>query len=151
MSDYQREDYNPSPRWTFGDTIIVLLLGWLLVLAVTGCQTPTLAPGGSYAQAGQQPDLALYTADAAFASAYGTLDFAFKFERDNRAMLWRISPNIKHRLDAVRPVAQQAVLRWAAARKAYLLKPVPANLTTLQTILADTERLAATVTAALPK
>jgi len=145
--------YSDQPRWTLFDTLFALVFAAILAMTIlaSGCKTPTLAAGGSYAQAGQKPDLALYSADAAYASAYATLDFAFKFERDNRAMLWKISPQIKHSLDAVRPVAVQVNLRWAAARKAYLLHPVPANLTTLESILADGQRLAATATAALPK
>jgi hypothetical protein len=117
-------------------------------LAVTACQSPHLTPG-VYAPAGQVADLQLYQADCAYSLAFGTLDSAFKFERDNRAVLWKLSPKIKHALDEIRPQAWAANQRWAVARQAYITQPIPANMTALQTIIAKVQQLTAAAQAAL--
>jgi hypothetical protein len=95
--------------------------------------------------------MAFYTVDATYDLAYSTLDAAFKFERDNRALLWKASPTIKHTLDAVRPQAVQVNAEYLTARAAYIANPIPAGLSTLQSILAKVQQLSVTATAALPK
>jgi hypothetical protein len=127
-----------------------------LALAFTGCKA-SLQTGGAYAPvdaagaATVQPDMSFYVADAAYNLAYSVVDAAFKFEYDNRALLWKASPQIKHTLDGVRPQAVAANLEWAKARQVYMLNPVPANLSALQAILAKVQQLAQTATSVLPK
>jgi hypothetical protein len=132
-----------------------------LVLAGNGCSTQKLELGGAYAPAitnattGEvtavmQPDLAFYTVDAAFGLAYSGIDFVFGFERQNRAWLWRISPEIKHGLDRVRPEAVRVRDDYSRARAVYATNAVPANLTVLEQLLAKAQQVNATVTALLP-
>ena len=129
----------------------------LIITVLTGCATAKLEPGGAYAPtdaAGtplQQPDYKFYVIDAAFKVAYATCDAAFNFEKDNELLLWKLSPNIKGELDKIRPVAVLALNKYSAARSAYKVNPVAANLSQLETILAEIQRLAATATAVLPK
>lgn len=95
-----------------------------------------LEAGGAYAAtstAAAMPEL--YITDSGFDVAYSALDTAFKYEQKNRATLWTISPTIKKRLDNIRTESSKVVLEYALARKIYLENPVPANLTTLQTVL----------------
>lgn len=96
------------------------------------------ASGGSVTNfvPSQMPDYQFFVVDSAFDFAYSTVDAAFNFERDNRALLWQISPSIKHALDNIRPTANQARVAYSQARKTYLMNPTPANLSTLQTWLA---------------
>lgn len=115
-----------------------------------------LQPGGAYAPTTNgvpvtQPDYAFYVTDAAYDLAYSTIDGAFKFEQDNRITLWKITPKIKHALDDIRPKASQVNQQYLAARTAYMLHPVPANLSALQSLLAKMQQLSVTATAALPK
>lgn len=116
----------------------------------TGCKA-TLEEGGAYAPVGQAPDKAFYAVDAAYDLAYGAMDGAFKFEQQNRQLLWQISPEIKHALDKVRPQALVVARQYTAARKAYLANPTPSGLSTLQTTLSRLQQLSAAATAALPK
>lgn len=120
-----------------------------VALLLTGC-AHRLEPGGAYYPPGQQADFALYAADAAYDLAYSTLDTVFKVERDNRAALFAISPNIKHALDDLRLRAWGVNVRWAHARQAYLANPVPSNLTALQEVLAHAQQLAVTAQAVIP-
>jgi hypothetical protein len=125
-----------------------------------GCGTAKLEQGGAYApavtnedgtvSAAAMPDYGFFITDSAFSLAYAAMDGAFTFERNNRAMLWQISPDIKHGLDKFRPQAYAVSLKYSLARQQYLLHPVPAGLTTLQTILEETQRLSESVLAALP-
>lgn len=117
---------------------------------LTGCAS-RLEPGGAYARAGAAPDKGFFVVDAAYDIAYSTIDTAFSFEKKNRALLWQISPEIKHGLDAIRPKALAIAREYTLARKAYKLNPTPANLDTLQTILGRTRQLATAAQAALPK
>lgn len=131
--------------------ITTSLLTTLFALALfTGCGTTKLEPGGAYAPvdtngvASVAPDYEFYLVDSAFDLAVSALDTTFKFERENRALLWKVSPSIKHGLDAVRPAAVKAKQDYARARMVYKLHPVPANLNTLQEILTKAQQLAAT-------
>jgi hypothetical protein len=73
----------------------------------------------------------------------------FRFERDNRDNLWKLSPDIKHTLDKIRPDAAQAVQTYAAARKAYIANPTPTGLSMLNTILAKVQQVSAAAAAAV--
>lgn len=136
--------------------LILAVTTALVFLSVPGCAT-RLESGGAYApvdvggNATVQPDFAFYACDAAFDLAYSTLDGAFKFESDNRALLWKVTPSIKHGLDQVRPQATEVAIKYAIARKVYMANPVPSNLTALQALLAKAQQLSATALAVLPK
>lgn len=127
-----------------------LLAGLLAITACVGCRA-TLEPGGAYAPVGQKADMTFYTIDAAFTLAYAAVDGAFKFEKQNRAALWDVSPKIKRDLDYIRPDAAKVVKRYMAARKAYLANPVPDNLTELQSTLALAQRISVAALATIPK
>lgn len=96
-----------------------------------------------------QPDFKLYAADASFDFAYSTLEAAFKIERDNREFLWKLSPEIKHSLDAIRPKASKAVAAYAAARIKYMALPIDENATGLDAALADIQAVSDSATAAI--
>jgi hypothetical protein len=129
---------------------VVLLLCLGIGFGAVSCGK-TLEPGGAYAPAGQVPSLAFFEADSAFDLAYATVNAAFTFERDNRDLLWRTSPQIKHTLDEIRPKAWEWAKSYATARKAYLANPVPSGLPPLEQALSEIQRLAATALAALPQ
>lgn len=134
----------------------------LLLPILVGCQS-TLAPGGAYAPtvsvtntAGAvttttvlAPDIGFYIADSAFVSAESILDIAFRFEKDNREALWKLSPEIKHTLDSIRPGAQQACISYKSARDAYKKNPTPAGLDLLNTILSKVQSLSSAASAAV--
>lgn len=134
----------------------VLAITALSVSLWTGCKS-TLEPGGAYAPvttnaAGAtvvSPDIGLYTADSAFIAAYSILDLAFKFERDNRAMLWKISPDIKHSIDKIRPGAETAVQAYKAARADYIQHPSPQGLDLMNSIIAKIQQVASAASAAI--
>jgi hypothetical protein len=123
----------------------------LVAFVLCGCKTGKLEQGGAYAPvttnaAGQvlavtAPEQALYVADAAFKLAYDTVFGVMKFERDNRVTIQAISPKIKTELDKIRPQVVDVDQRWARARQAYKLNPTPANLTVIQLIIAEIQRL----------
>lgn len=156
--------------------IVSLLLFAGLAIGVTGCQSSNarLAQGGAYAPVQivyvtnappdggpitiltntvptQAPDFAFYATDAAFDLAYSTVNAAFQFEYDNRAMLWQVSPSIKHAIDAIRPQAAAAVSAWAKARQHYLANPTTAGLGTLQTLLSEVQSAAQAALIAVPQ
>jgi hypothetical protein len=118
-----------------------LLILPLLVCALLcgGCKH--LETGGAYAPVGQQADMTLYTADAAFKMAYATLDAVFLFEKNNRQMLWDINPNIKQQVDNMRTIATQYIKDWAVARSTYCNNPIEPNLKGLQAVLAKIQQL----------
>lgn len=123
-----------------------------------GCSSARLESGGAYAPIDsttgaptQAADMPLYQIDVAYGLAYSAIDFAFRFEHDNRAMLWKISPQIKRTLDVIRPQAAAANLLFAKARAEYLANPIPANLTFIQEALARVQQISAAATAVLPK
>lgn len=137
------------------------LLSILAVVALsvglwTGCKT-TLEPGGAYSPvttnvAGvviNSPDIGLYTTDSAFAASYSILDLAFRFERDNREMLWKISPGIKHTIDKIRPGAETSVQAYKAARADYIKHPSPQGLDLMNSIIIEVQRVASAASAAI--
>lgn len=136
-----------------------LLLASIAVACLTlaACKHPTLEKGGAYTYSttnaagvvSTTSDLTLYTADAAFESAYKTLDTVFAIERNNRDYFWKLSPAIKHTLDKIRPTAQQVVNDYAASRTAYLANPTPVGLTGVQAVLAQIQQLVFAATAAV--
>lgn len=143
----------------------VLTFGLLTtaLLGTTACQNPSLQSGGAYApgvsatnaQTGAvtftptaAPDLQLYQADAAFYVAYTALDGACQLEYANRAMLYRLSPDIKHTLDKIRPDAWLATQTYLAARAAYLANPTPANASALTVGITKIQALSAAAVAA---
>lgn len=130
--------------------VALLLAGLLAVGTFCGCRA-TLETGGAYAPAGQQADMAFYAVDGAFDLAFSTVDAAFKFEKQNRAQLWKISPNIKHTLDKIRPEASQVVRQYLTAREAYKKNPTVEGLSDLETALATIKRLADAAIAVIPK
>lgn len=163
--------HNPPPEAVKGevqDTLskigaavsIMLLMAWA-VFSTTGC-AQRLAAGGAYS--GQTlatngavistntvaaADPALFAADSAYQFAYEIVDGIFAQEYQNRAAYLAISPKIKQALDAARPVVLDIDRRWAAARQAYKANPTPAGLTTLQSILAEIQKLLPTIQAAI--
>lgn len=137
--------------------IIALAIG----LAFTGCKA-TLEPGGAYAPvttnsvtgevtATQAPDLAFFNIESAYLLSYSVIDAGFRFERDNRAMLWKLNPNIKHTVDSIRPQAVAANAEYFRARKVYLANPIPPNLTPLRDLLTRINTLACSISAILPQ
>jgi len=122
-----------------------------------GCRAPQLEPGGAYApiatnSAGivtTNTDLQLYLADREFIAAYDVVDSILTLERDNRALWWKISPEIKHTLDKVRPQAWDARNRYKALRQAYLSAPSPQGLAQLGAITDELSRMGSTIQAAL--
>lgn len=120
--------------------IAVALAIATLALVGPGCalfQKDKLEAGGAYSAtdvAAAMPEL--YVADSSFDLAVSGLTTTFNFEQDNRQLLWAITPDIKHSLDRIRIQAGAIKVEYAVARNAYLANPVPANLSTLNTILA---------------
>jgi hypothetical protein len=137
-----------------------------LALSVVSCGGGKLASGGLYAPsayvvtisptgvlstnlvATSQPDLAFYAVDASFDLAESSLDAAFKIELNNRAMLFKLSPSIKHTLDQIRPVAWKVIKDYSAARTAYAALPTPTGLSNLQSSLSKISALSAAAVAA---
>lgn len=143
-----------------GDPLIkpkVVPLLFLLVLPVAmlgaGCHTPKLEPGGVYAPTNSTGvvynDLGLALADASYKFAYESVTALLRFERDNRAAIWEVTPEVKRALDRVRPEVVAIDRRWALARAAYRANPTPAGLGTLQTILSEIQRVAGAAQAQL--
>lgn len=130
----------------------LVVLSFLLL----ACKS-TLQPGGAYAPVDAQgnalvaPDMSLFVVDSAYQLAYQATDTVFTAEKNNRDLLWKVSPNIKHTLDIIRPQAVKANADYLAARAVYLANPTPANLTGLKAILAKVQQLAITAQSALPK
>lgn len=142
-------------------SLLVLCSLAMLPIAETGCNKSTLEPGGAYSPtstnvvtgevtATQAPDKEFFIADAAFYTAYSVIDAAFTFERDNRATLWQLDPNVKKTLDKIRPQAVTGKNTYLDARKAYLANPTPAGLSTLQTALGRLQQLQSAVSAVIP-
>lgn len=118
----------------------------LLAFGLTACKTPKLEAGGAYAPTNSVGvvvvnDVGLALADASYKFSYETALAVFRFERENRLDIWKLSPAVKTELDKLRPKVVDIDRRWAAARHAYKANPTPAGLTTLQTILSEIQRL----------
>lgn len=126
-----------------------------LSLLLYGCKA-TLEPGGAYAPVGTNgvaavaADVGFFEVDSAFDLADSAVLAVMKFERDNRAMLWKASAQIKHTLDGIRPQIVAAEVDYAKARQVYMANPTPANLSGLQEILSKAQSLLAAAQAALP-
>ncbi len=132
--------------------LFTLMLAFLIVgCGPIGCSKTTLEPGGAYSLEGQKPDKAFYAADAAFELAYSAVNTVFAFEKNNRQMLWDLSPEIKHTLDKVRPTAKEVVIAYAKARREYVKNPTPAGLSALETVLGRMQQIASAAQTALPK
>lgn len=160
MNLHQPTKPNP-PDVSRGNSVKVSVsqhAGWcklfsLVVLAVTlcvGCGTARLEPGGVYAPTnavGQiiYNELPLAVADASYKLAFQSILLPMKFERDNRAALHVLNPNlgwaVKTKMDSLRLQVQDVDKRWAVARAAYKANPTPAGMSTLQTALAEISRL----------
>lgn len=140
-----------APLLTMKRYLALLLASAFLVF---GCGK-RLERGGAYSPTntvgGVQADFPFFAVDSAYNLAYATVDAAFKFERENRQLLWDISPTIKRTLDEVRPQAVEADKLYIRAREVYKQNPVPANLAVLQSILSKIQQLAATAQATIPR
>lgn len=128
---------DPSAGPSIAPPLSLLLICGLLSLGVLGCVTEKrLEVGGAYAGTAElaaQPEL--FVLDASFDLAHAALDATFKHEKANRAVLWKISPNIKRGLDKIRKEAGIVKGDYALARKIYEENPTPAGLHELQTAL----------------
>jgi hypothetical protein len=149
-----------------GGTVSSILFAFAVLIAplgLTGCNlfggSKNLEAGGAYAPASFQvvtnssgivstnitalaaPDPAFYAVDASFDLAMTTIDGLFKWERNNRAFLWKISPSIKHSLDAIRPQAWSAITLYTSARQGYMASPTPDGLSTMQMLLSKLQAL----------
>jgi hypothetical protein len=144
----------------FKTAAALLIVTAISLAAFTACKTPKLAAGGAYTSPitntvgtniviTSQSDLALYTADASFDLAYTTINSVFLIERNNRDYFWKLSPQIKRTVDKIRPIAQQVVNDYSAARTAYLANTTPAGLSGIQAILAKLQQLVFAATAAV--
>lgn len=145
---------------TLKSLILALLLVGVPSLFI-GCKG-SLAPGGAYApmttnavtgavQPTQAPDLAFFQVDFGFSVAYDTAELAFSAERNNRALLWKVSPDIKRTLDKLRPDFVMYVKDYGLARAAYQANPIPPNLDEMSTILAKFKALTAAAAAVIPQ
>jgi hypothetical protein len=118
----------------------IAVLCAVFALGLAGCKAP-LEQGGAYYPTGQTADKPLLIADNLYRVAYTSLDLLFTVEKDNRAALWALNPNIKRGLDKVRNEAWEINVQWATARSLYKANPTPAGLATLETILAKIQQL----------
>lgn len=109
-------------------------------LLISGCALfsgKKFEAGGAYAgteSVAAMPDL--YLVDASFDAAYSALKAVFDYERENRATLWKLNPNIKRELDKLRDDVWKVTVDYARARTAYIANPVPANLDAAKTAAA---------------
>lgn len=135
-------DGKPKPPSAnhFGLWVVIGLLG---LMGLTGCVTEQrLETGGAYAAtATQAAQPELFVLDASFDLAHAALDATFKHEKANRALLWKISPNIKRGLDQIRREAAVVKGDYALARTIYLETPTPAGLAAAQEALNKLQRL----------
>lgn len=146
-----KEQIVPMVKTTTTTLPAIILVGFLsfgAMTTLTGCKTPHLEAGGVYAPTNSTGavvynELGLALADASYKFTYESVRSVMKFERDNRAALWALSPDIKHALDKIRPQAVDINRRWAEARHLYKANPTPAGLSALQDILSTMERILA--------
>jgi len=132
---------------------LFLSLAITATLLLSGCGAingDKFEAGGAYAATETAPAMPeLYTADSAFDLAYKALDLTFKYERDNRAVLWKISPKIKQKLDGYRSEASQVWMDYAVARQTYLTTPTTANLDAISVITGKLAKLNAAALAVI--
>ena len=137
---------------TFLSTVAALLFCAGLTLTTTGCNKATLAPGSLYTATNATPstlDYAFFQVDSAFSLAYATCDTAFNFEANNSAFCWKLSPDIKHTLDKIRPEALRLAQQYAKYRKLFIANPSSINLSSLQTTLDSLQPLTSQAQAAI--
>src|ERR1051326_471756 len=137
-----------KPKLKFSFLAGALLFCTCLSIALMpGCTSTRLEPGGAYAPvdtnglASAEADFDLFAVDSAYSLAHDAAGAGFKFERDNRLGLWKVSPAIKHGLDEARAQVKVVNLNYAVARTAYLANPGPTNLATLQGILQKAQQI----------
>lgn len=137
---------------------VIILAALAVPVLQTGCKGK-LEPGGAYnptttnatGVVTSNPDKPFMAIESAFALAYGALDAAFSFERDNRAMLWGISHSIKQTMDKIRPQAVAGRNAYFQARALYVASATPQNLALLKAQLDKIQKFSTEATAALPK
>jgi len=129
---------------------LLLSLTLLSSLLISGCvlfnADKKLEAGGAYAKsdtAEAMPEL--FLADSAFKTSYSAIVVVFNYEKANRLILWKISPNIKKKLDGYRDQVWEIQVQYAQARTAYLANKVPANLDAVTAALAKLTQLNAVV------
>lgn len=133
---------------------LVLTAVLALAFVTPGCKTSTLEPGGAYSPTNAvgevvHNDIGLAMSDASYKFAYESALTVFQFEKDNRAALWAVSPEIKHTLDKARPVVVDINVRWAVARRSYRQNPTPASADALTAIVSEMQRLLPAVQSAI--
>lgn len=147
---------------------VLFLICIPLLMMLPACGTPKLELGGAYAPAATNitastegvlvtnvvstvaPDIAFFTVDSAFLLAHSAIDAVFTIEKNNRQLLWQVSPEIKHTIDAIRPKAVEIVKQYAIARAVYRAHPTPAGLSTLEEILARANQVSTALQAVIP-
>lgn len=123
-----------------------------LPLHQSGCGKKTLEVGGAYyPSTNNAPDIVRFQADTAFLLAYNAIDFVFNQELNNRALLARVSPKITPAIDAIRPAALDVRNRYLAASDAYAANPSPVGLSTMQSLITEIGKIAASAQAALQR
>lgn len=138
---------------TFTTFLAVLALCAVFI----GCKTPTLEPGGAYAPVDTNgvptllPDVGFYTTDAAYRVVHSAGMMIFDYEKENRATLWKLSPNIKKELDKIRPEFWQWNGFYLRARNGYMLHPTPAGLDAMNTALAKLRQVSDASQAVIPQ
>lgn len=134
---------------------VIVLAALAVPILQSGCRTSQLESGGSYAPTNSVgvvvADKPFMAIESAFALAYGTLDTAFSFERDNRAMLWGISHSIKHTMDKIRPQAVAARDAYFQARALYVGSRTPQSFELLKTQLSKIQKFSTEAQSALPQ
>lgn len=144
-----------------GKNLNTLILCAFLSVGIAGCSSlgANLADGGAYspvviitttnaegvvtvnASRVIEPDFKFFVADSAFDIASGVVIGVFKFEKENRAAIFAVTPKIKHELDKVRPVALDIIRRYGAARKIYIKNPTPAGIGKLEATLLEIQKV----------
>ncbi len=159
-ADYEAAYLRKIGQAPNGNRLALLLLLVPALFLNSSCASQ-MELGGAYAPAitneagvvanAVAPDIAFFRTDSAFKATHVLLTAAFTFEKENRDYLWKLSPEIKHGLDRIRPTAQECVIDYALARKIYKANPVPANLPRLESVLHRLSTLNSIATELLPK
>ena len=142
-----------------------IIKSWYLSFALacafsilSGCKG-TLQPGGAYnptttnavGVVSSVPDKPFLAVEAAFDLAYSALDAAFTTERNNRAMFWALSPDIKHTLDTIRPRAVIARNSYIKARDLYVSVRSSVAFDELKKALAHMQDISKSAQSVIPK